>query len=293
MDSRALILAGAFALFVIALAYLVFVLVSTAHRAAQERQTASRQLHTYVPPGPVAGGPAEGEPAARTGGWQPPPPEQEPAMRLTPVSEIMESLEREDRQSSLAVRNATGTSAPGSVTRPTPAQPPAEAPSAPAQAPDPVAAESSTPVPTPVLPEPAAPAPPAAAPPRAAADDAAGPAPTVEAESPPPVAPPEAEAPADASDVASERSWPWDDATARAPQRPGANGEPVTAEGSEAPSDPRLDPAEQGPEPEYRLVAPVEMWFEDVRVGVRSGSHAHGEFVRLADELLGDARRPR
>ncbi len=40
----------------------------------------------------------------------------------------------------------------------------------------------------------------------------------------------------------------------------------------------------------YRLEAPVELWFGEVRMGVKAGSRSHEEFARLADELLTDLR---
>ncbi len=38
------------------------------------------------------------------------------------------------------------------------------------------------------------------------------------------------------------------------------------------------------------LVAPVEMWFGDYRVGVKAGSKTHKQFRKYADVLLGDLK---
>jgi hypothetical protein len=38
------------------------------------------------------------------------------------------------------------------------------------------------------------------------------------------------------------------------------------------------------------MVAPVEMWFGDYRVGVKSGSTTHAQFRKYADALLGDLK---
>jgi len=42
--------------------------------------------------------------------------------------------------------------------------------------------------------------------------------------------------------------------------------------------------------PELIMAAPVEMWFGDVRVGVKAGTKTHGQFRRYADILLGDLK---
>ena len=51
--------------------------------------------------------------------------------------------------------------------------------------------------------------------------------------------------------------------------------------------------AEASPLPGYRvperhLIAPVELWFGETRIGVISGSDAHEQFAHYADELLSD-----
>jgi hypothetical protein len=42
--------------------------------------------------------------------------------------------------------------------------------------------------------------------------------------------------------------------------------------------------------PDFELVAPVEMWFGEERVGVREGTKTYEQFRRYADELLDDLR---
>jgi hypothetical protein len=41
------------------------------------------------------------------------------------------------------------------------------------------------------------------------------------------------------------------------------------------------------------MVAPVEMWFGDYRVGVKSGSKTHAQFRKYADALLNDLKGDR
>jgi hypothetical protein len=38
------------------------------------------------------------------------------------------------------------------------------------------------------------------------------------------------------------------------------------------------------------MVAPVEMWFGEARVGVRAGTKTYAQFRRYADVLLGDLK---
>jgi hypothetical protein len=42
--------------------------------------------------------------------------------------------------------------------------------------------------------------------------------------------------------------------------------------------------------PELTMVAPVEMWFGDARVGVKAGTKTYSQFRRYADVLLGDLK---
>jgi hypothetical protein len=51
------------------------------------------------------------------------------------------------------------------------------------------------------------------------------------------------------------------------------------------PSAPARQPAEF-----LEMVAPIEMWFGDYRVGVRSGSKTHAQFRKYADRLLDDLK---
>jgi hypothetical protein len=41
------------------------------------------------------------------------------------------------------------------------------------------------------------------------------------------------------------------------------------------------------------MVAPVEMWFGDYRVGVKAGSKTHAQFRKYADALLNDLKGER
>jgi hypothetical protein len=38
------------------------------------------------------------------------------------------------------------------------------------------------------------------------------------------------------------------------------------------------------------MVAPVEMWFGEARVGVRAGTKTYAQFRKYADVLLGDLK---
>jgi hypothetical protein len=38
------------------------------------------------------------------------------------------------------------------------------------------------------------------------------------------------------------------------------------------------------------MVAPVEMWFGDARVGVKAGTKTYAQFRKYADVLLGDLK---
>ena len=38
------------------------------------------------------------------------------------------------------------------------------------------------------------------------------------------------------------------------------------------------------------MVAPVEMWFGEYRVGVKAGSKTHTQFRKYADVLLGELK---
>jgi hypothetical protein len=42
--------------------------------------------------------------------------------------------------------------------------------------------------------------------------------------------------------------------------------------------------------PQFEMVAPVEMWFGDYRVGVKSGTKTHAQFRKYADVLLGELK---
>jgi len=44
--------------------------------------------------------------------------------------------------------------------------------------------------------------------------------------------------------------------------------------------------------PDLVLVAPVEMWFGDHRVGVKAGTKTYDRFRKYADVLLGDLKAP-
>jgi hypothetical protein len=43
--------------------------------------------------------------------------------------------------------------------------------------------------------------------------------------------------------------------------------------------------------PEHVLVAPVEMWFGDHRVGVKAGSKTYDQFQRMAQVLFDDLKQ--
>lgn len=40
----------------------------------------------------------------------------------------------------------------------------------------------------------------------------------------------------------------------------------------------------------YTMVAPVEMWFGEARVGVKAGTKTYAQFRKYADVLLGDLK---
>jgi hypothetical protein len=40
----------------------------------------------------------------------------------------------------------------------------------------------------------------------------------------------------------------------------------------------------------YSMVAPVEMWFGEARVGVKAGTKTYAQFRKYADVLLGDLK---
>ncbi len=40
------------------------------------------------------------------------------------------------------------------------------------------------------------------------------------------------------------------------------------------------------------MVAPVEMWFGEHRVGVKAGTKTYDQFRKYADVLLGDLKAP-
>jgi hypothetical protein len=56
---------------------------------------------------------------------------------------------------------------------------------------------------------------------------------------------------------------------------------------------PRARAASERPDktPEHELVAPVEMWFGDDRVGVRPGTRTYDLFQKYASVLLDDLKR--
>jgi hypothetical protein len=41
---------------------------------------------------------------------------------------------------------------------------------------------------------------------------------------------------------------------------------------------------------DFHMVAPVEMWFGDARVGVKAGTRTYAQFRKYADVLLGDLK---
>jgi hypothetical protein len=46
----------------------------------------------------------------------------------------------------------------------------------------------------------------------------------------------------------------------------------------------------RGESAELQMVAPVEMWFGDARVGVKAGTRTYDQFRKYADVLLGDLK---
>jgi hypothetical protein len=63
---------------------------------------------------------------------------------------------------------------------------------------------------------------------------------------------------------------------------------PATLVWPDDPASPPSRPAEFA-----EMVAPVEMWFGDYRVGVKSGSRTHAQFRKYADALLNDLKGER
>jgi len=45
--------------------------------------------------------------------------------------------------------------------------------------------------------------------------------------------------------------------------------------------------------PDYKMAAPVEMWFGQSRIGVKAGTKTYAQFRRYADVLLADLKEPR
>ena len=68
--------------------------------------------------------------------------------------------------------------------------------------------------------------------------------------------------------------------------------EPGTAEssGPSASREPLAPLALRSQTPELVMVAPVEMWFGEARVGVKAGTKTYEQFRRYADILLGDLK---
>lgn len=79
------------------------------------------------------------------------------------------------------------------------------------------------------------------------------------------------------------------------PQRPKAHARVIpegdTAAPAQAESPARTHEPRLGVSADFvEMVAPIEMWFGDYRVGVKSGSKTHAQFRKYADALLGDLR---
>lgn len=63
---------------------------------------------------------------------------------------------------------------------------------------------------------------------------------------------------------------------------------------SSRPTVPVLDEPGSKPRiPEHVLVAPVEMWFQDHRVGVKAGTKTYDQFQRIAQVLFDDLKQAR
>lgn len=56
------------------------------------------------------------------------------------------------------------------------------------------------------------------------------------------------------------------------------------------PPQPSLPHGLRADAPELTMVAPVEMWFGEARVGVKAGTKTYEQFRKYADVLLGDLK---